>query len=65
MVEDALEPMPEAIRPCKFVQLFPRLDQRLLEPRDLLRHVRGRDVVFRDDLLGHAVDIDLAAGHAR
>ena len=47
------------------MQLFARLDQRRLEPRHLFGNVRSRDVVFRDDLFGHAVHVDLAPRHAR
>ena len=49
----------------QLVQLLARLDQGLFEPRDLLRHVFGSDVVFGHDLFRHAVDIDPAAGNAR
>src|SRR3974377_636991 len=49
----------------ELVELFARLDQRLLEAGDFLRHILGSDVVLGHDLIGNTVDVDLASGHAR
>src|SRR5437764_15415491 len=47
-----------------FQNLHPRLNERCLEPPDLVRNLRRRDPVPRNVIQVIAYDMDLAAGHS-